>query len=89
MSNDVVVELSRRTLEAAVWMVAPVLAIALVVSFLISLAQAMTSLQDNTLSTVPRLAAVGAACFFLMPWMIRRMGMFTVSLFSNLHHYLR
>lgn len=89
MSNDIVVELSRRTLEAVVWMVAPLLAIAVVVSFVISLAQALTSLQDNTLSTVPRLAAVGAACFLLMPWMIRRLGMFTVSLFSNLPHYLR
>ena len=89
MSNDVVVELSRRTLEAAVWIVAPVLAVAVVVSFLVSLAQALTSLQDNTLSTVPRLAAVGAACFFLMPWMIRRMGVFTISLLSNFERYLR
>lgn len=89
MSNDLVVELSRRTLEAAVWIVAPILAVAVVVSFVISLAQALTSLQDTTLSTVPRLAAVGVACFFLLPWMIRRMGMFTVAMFSNLPHYLR
>ncbi|HEY7352460.1 MAG TPA: flagellar biosynthetic protein FliQ [Terriglobales bacterium] len=89
MSNDVVVELSRRTLEATVWIVAPLLAIAVLVSFLISLAQALTSLQDSTLSTIPRLAAVGAACFLLMPWMIRRMGSFTISLFSNFQHYLQ
>lgn len=89
MPNDVVVELSRRTLEATVWIVAPVLAVAVTVSLVVSLVQALTSLQDNTLSTVPRLAAVGAACFFLLPWMVRRMGLFTVSLFSNLQHYLR
>ena len=89
MSNDVVVELSRRTLEATIWVVAPILAIAVVVSLVINLAQALTSLQDNTLSTVPRLAAVAGACFFLMPWMVRRMGVFTVSLFSNFQHYLR
>jgi flagellar biosynthesis protein FliQ len=89
MSNDVVVELSRRTLEAAVWIVAPVLMIAVLVSFVISLIQALTSLQDNTLSTVPRLAAVGTACFFLLPWMLRRMSAFTIALFSNLPHYLR
>jgi flagellar biosynthetic protein FliQ len=89
MPNDVVVELSRRTLEAVVLIADPVLTIAVIVSFVISLAQALTSLQDNTLSTVPRLAAVGAACFFLLPWMLRRMSMFTVSLFLNLPHYLR
>ena len=89
MSTDVVVELSRRTLEAAMWLTAPVLAIAVLVSLVISLFQVLTSLQENTLSTVPRLAAVGAACFFLMPWMVRRMGVFTVAMFSNFQHYLR
>ena len=89
MSTDVVVELSRRTLEAAMVLTAPVLAIAVLVSLVISLLQVLTALQENTLSTVPRLAAVGAACFFLMPWMVRRMGVFTVAMFSNFQHYLR
>jgi flagellar biosynthesis protein FliQ len=89
MSTDLVVELSRRTLEAAMVLTAPVLAIAVLVSLVISLLQVLTSLQENTLSTVPRLAAVGAACFFLMPWMVRRLGVFTVAMFSNFQHYLR
>jgi flagellar biosynthesis protein FliQ len=89
MSTDLVVELSRRTLEAAMVLTAPVLAIAVLVSLVISLLQVLTSLQENTLSTVPRLAAVGAACFFLMPWMVRRLGVFTVAMFSNFQHLLR
>lgn len=87
--TDWVVELSRQTLEAAIWVAAPVLAIAVVVSFFVSVVQVLTSLQEATLATVPRLAAVGAACFFLMPWMVRRLGIFTVSIFSNFSHYLR
>jgi flagellar biosynthetic protein FliQ len=89
MSGDLVVELSRRTLEAAIWISAPILAVAVVVSLVVSLIQVLTSLQEATLSTVPRLAAVGAACFFLLPWMVRRMGMFTVSMFSDFKHFLR
>jgi flagellar biosynthetic protein FliQ len=89
MSGDLVVELSRRTLEAAIWVSAPILAVAVVVSLVVSLVQVLTSLQEATLSTVPRLAAVGAACFFLLPWMVRRMGMFTVSMFSDFKHFLR
>jgi flagellar biosynthesis protein FliQ len=89
MSGDLVVELSRRTLEAAIWVSAPILAVAVVVSLVVSLMQVLTSLQEATLSTVPRLAAVGAACFFLLPWMVRRMGMFTVSMFSDFKHLLR
>jgi flagellar biosynthesis protein FliQ len=49
----------------------------------------LTSLQEATLSTVPRLAAVGTACFFLLPGMVRRMGVFTVSMFSDFKHFLR
>ena len=86
---DVIVELSRRTLEAAIWVAAPVLAVAMAVSLVISVIQVLTSLQEATLSTVPRLAAVAAACFFLMPWMVRRLGGFTVYMFSNFAHYVR
>jgi flagellar biosynthetic protein FliQ len=89
MSGDLVVEMSRRALEAAIWVSAPILAVAVVVSLVVSLLQVLTSLQEATLSTVPRLAAVGAACFFLLPWMVRRMGMFTVSMFSDFKHFLR
>jgi flagellar biosynthesis protein FliQ len=89
MPTDLVVELSRRTLEAAVWLAAPLLIVATIVSLLINLAQVLTSLQDTTLSTVPRLAAVAIAGFLLLPWMVRRLGMFTVALFSDFRPYLR
>jgi flagellar biosynthesis protein FliQ len=88
MPTDLVVELSRRTLEAAVWLAAPLLIVATIVSLLINLAQVLTSLQDTTLSTVPRLAAVAIAGFLLLPWMVRRLGMFTVALFSDFRPYL-
>jgi flagellar biosynthetic protein FliQ len=87
--TDLTVELARRTLEAAVWLAAPLLIIATGVSLLINLAQVLTSLQDTTLSTVPRLAAVAVAVFLLMPWMVRRLGSFTVGVISDFHPYLR
>lgn len=89
MTNEMVVELSRRTLETVVWVTAPVLVIAVLVSLVVSILQVLTSLQDSTLATAPRLAAVGAACFLLMPWMVRRLGTFAVSIFSSFPHYLQ
>jgi flagellar biosynthetic protein FliQ len=89
MPTDLVVELARRTLEAAIWIAAPLLIVATVVSLIISLAQVLTSLQETTLSTVPRLAAVAGAALLLMPWMVRRMGTFTLSLFSDFRPYMR
>jgi flagellar biosynthetic protein FliQ len=89
MSTQQTVELARRTLEAALWIAAPLLVIATVVSLLINIVQVLTSLQEQTLSTVPRLAAVATAIFLLMPWMVRRLAVFTVALFSDFRPYLR
>jgi flagellar biosynthetic protein FliQ len=82
-----VVELTRRTLEAAFVVSAPVLAAAMIVSAIISLVQVLTSMQDPTLSTVPRIASVAAFAFWLAPWMMRKLMMFTVALFSNFRHF--
>ena len=89
MSADQIVELARRTLETALWLGAPLLVIATVVSVGINILQVLTSLQESTLSTVPRLAAVAVALFLLLPWMVRRLEMFTVGLFSDLHPFVR
>jgi len=89
MPAQQVVELARGTLAIALWLAAPLLMIATVVSLLINIVQVLTSLQETTLSTVPRLAAVAAAAFLLMPWMVHRLGMFTVQLFSDFRPYLQ
>jgi flagellar biosynthesis protein FliQ len=89
MPDEVVVELARRTLEVAIGLSAPLLIVATVVSLAINIVQVLTSLQESTLSTVPRLAAVAAAVFLLLPWMVRRLDLFTIHLFSDFRPYLR
>ncbi len=89
MSTAVAVEMGRQTLFTALSIVAPLLAIATVVSLVINIGQVLTSLQENTLSTVPRLSAVAAALFLLLPWMARRLAVFTLSVFSDFRPYLR
>jgi flagellar biosynthesis protein FliQ len=89
VSTDQVVQLSRQTLEMALWLGAPLLVIAAVVSLLINVAQVLTSLQDATISTIPRLAAVGISTLLLMPWMLRRLMLFTVQLFSDFRPFLQ
>jgi flagellar biosynthetic protein FliQ len=89
MGSDQIVALLRHTIETALWVGAPLLIAAVVVGLVINVVQVLTSLQDMTVSTVPRLAAVAAAVLFLMPWMVRRVAMFTVELFSDLHPFVR
>jgi flagellar biosynthesis protein FliQ len=89
MGSDQIVALLRHTLETALWIGAPLLIAGLAVGLLINVVQVLTSLQDMTVSTVPRLAAVAAVVLLLMPWMVRRVGVFTVQLFSDFRPFVR
>lgn len=89
MTPDNTIAVLRHTLETALWMGAPLLIIATVVGLLINVAQVVTSLQETTVSTVPRLFAVAAATLALMPWMTRRLVSFTLQVFSDFRPFLR
>jgi len=78
-----VVAICRQTLEAAFWVAAPILIAATAVSLLINIAQVVTSVQDPTVTTVPRLAAVGGIVFLLTPWMLHHLVAFTINIFSD------
>jgi flagellar biosynthetic protein FliQ len=88
MSPDVVVQLARETLLTTLWLAAPILLIATGVSLLISIAQVMTSIQEHTVATVPRLAVVAITTFILLPWLLRKMMGFSLQLFADFHRYL-
>jgi len=89
MGTEQVVALFRHTLEMALLMGAPLLVVALAASLLVNVAQVLTSLQDQTLSHVPRLAVVGAAILLLFPWMLRKLMLFTIGLWSDFHPLVR
>jgi len=89
MGSEHVIEMMRRTLITAAWMGAPLLIIATVVGLLINVVQVLTSLQESTVSTVPRLFAVAAATVLLMPWMAHRLTSFTLQMFSDFQPLLR
>ncbi len=89
MGSDQITEMMRQTIQTALWMGAPLLVVATVISLLINIVQVLTSLQDATVSTVPRLFAVAAAAFFLLPWMIHRLSVFTLQLLSDFRPFMR
>ncbi len=89
MPVEQVVDLGRNTMKEVFLLASPILATAVTVSLLINIVQVLTSLQETTLSAVPRLLAVGGATFFLMPWMWRQACQFTIQIFSDFHPYLR
>jgi flagellar biosynthesis protein FliQ len=68
MSLDASVELIRHCLLLTLLIVAPVLAVGLLIGFVISLFQAVTQVQEQTISFIPRIIAMIACAVFLLPW---------------------
>jgi flagellar biosynthesis protein FliQ len=89
MGVDQVVNLGRAMLLEVVLLAAPILALVLIVSFIVSILQVLTSLQDQTLAAVPRLLATGATLFFLMPWMWRHLALYTTNLLGDFQKVLQ
>lgn len=88
MSSEMVVKLGQSTLEIAVLLAAPLLITLAVVSLAINIVQVLTSLQDNTISSVPRLLITAVGAILLMPWMLRKLSLFTLQIFADFRPFL-
>jgi len=84
-----IVGLGQKSLMEVLLLAGPILGIAIIVALLVNIMQVLTSLQEMTISTVPRLLAAAGGLFFLMPWMWRHLGQFTVQMLSDFRVYLR
>jgi flagellar biosynthetic protein FliQ len=89
MGVDQVVLLARLMLQEVVILVGPILAVAIVISLAVNILQVLTSLQDQTLSQVPRLLGTGTAIFLAMPWMWRHLAHYTINLLSDFHKVMQ
>lgn len=89
MTVDLVKELSGEVFKTILIVSAPVLLVSLVVGLLISLFQAVTQIQEFTLTFVPKIVAVFATVFVLFPWMARMLTTFTTDLITKIPVYIR
>ena len=83
MSLDEATDLIRHTLLVALIVSAPMLVIGLAVGIVVSLLQAVTQIQEQTLSFVPKIVAMVAAAIILMPWMGQRLLEYSAAMFSG------
>jgi flagellar biosynthetic protein FliQ len=84
MPLALVLDLARDALMTSLLLAGPLLGVALVVGLLISVFQAVTSIQEQTLSFVPKLFAVGALFLILLSWMLQVMMQYTTELIRAL-----
>ena len=89
MTPELVAQIARRSFETTLLLSAPLLIFSLVVGLLISIFQAVTSINEATLAFVPKIVAVMVAMLIFFPWMMTYMSDFTreiYGLIANMRH---
>ena len=83
MSHALVVDLARNAVMLALLLSGPLLLIALAVGVVVSVIQAVTQIQEQTLAFVPKLFAVAATFLLALPWMLQLAIKYTTELFRS------
>ncbi|MBX3462699.1 MAG: flagellar biosynthetic protein FliQ [Planctomycetes bacterium] len=87
MGHDTLLDLAKSTLITALMICAPALLVGMAVGLCVSFFQTVTSLQEQTLTIVPKMLAVLATLIALTPWILATLREYTAALFSNLAAY--
>jgi flagellar biosynthetic protein FliQ len=88
MTPDMVSEILRQLMKESLILAAPLLIAAALLSFLLSLVQTLTSLQEQSLTSVPRLAAVATILLVGMPWFLAKLADYTRLMMTDFHRFL-
>lgn len=84
MTPDTVIKLAEQSIYTVILLCAPLLLVALGVGLLVSIFQAMTQIQEQTLSFIPKILAVFISLVLFGPWMLTTIVDFTRNLFREL-----
>jgi flagellar biosynthetic protein FliQ len=79
MNPDLAIDIFKTTVLFALYIVAPFLIVALVVGLLTSLVQSVTSMNEPTLTFIPKLLSISGVAILLAPWLLREISEFAIS----------
>lgn len=89
MTEELILHLGQETLKVTAILATPLLGGALIVGLIVSVFQAITQINEATLTFIPKMIVVGLVFVLAAPWMMDVMNTFTVELFENIAEYVR
>jgi flagellar biosynthetic protein FliQ len=82
MTQEQILDVAQMAIVTLLWVSSPLMLVALVVGLIIALFQALTSIQEMTLTFVPKIILIFVALIFLIPFMSAKMYIFGQELFN-------
>lgn len=89
MTPEFVMDVGRRAMEVTLLLSAPMLLLGLAAGLIVSIFQAVTQINEMTLTFIPKLIAIFLGLIFFLPWMLRLMTEYTTGIFVNIPNYVR
>jgi flagellar biosynthesis protein FliQ len=88
MNAESVIAIAERGVYTTLVICGPLLLLALVVGLIVSIFQATTQIQEQTLAFIPKIVAVLVGVVFFGPWMLTKMVTYASEIFSNLNRFV-
>ena len=89
MDGNFVIGLGQQVIFLVLEVVGPILIVGMVVGLIINILQATTQIQEQTLSFIPKIAAVIIVLFLAGPWMLSQITDFAAQILGNLNQYVQ
>lgn len=89
MNEDIVIQLGQDALKTLAMISAPLLISTLVIGLIVSIFQALTQINENTLTFVPKMVVIAIVLILAGPWMLDLLNTYTVNLFENIATVVR
>lgn len=89
MTQEVVIDIAQQALLITLYISAPMLGLGLLVGLAISIFQATTQIQEQTLTFVPKMIAILGAIIVFGPWMLTTIIEYTTNLYLNVGQYIK
>jgi flagellar biosynthetic protein FliQ len=89
MTEELIMKLGQDTLRTTAMLSAPLLGAALVTGLIVSILQAITQINEATLTFIPKMIIIGVVILIAGPWMLDTLSQFTIGLFENMAMFVR
>lgn len=89
MTPEFVVTFAQETIKTTILLLMPILTLGLSVGLIISIFQAVTQIQEMTLTFVPKILAILLGLMFFGSWMLEQITGFAVNIFEQIPYYIR
>lgn len=89
MTEELIIQIGQDALKTTMLLCAPLLLVAMVVGVLVSLAQAVTQINEATLSFIPKILAIAVVIVLGAPWMLSLLSNYATEIFTHFGEYIR